>query len=543
MSNYQLPWQQSGTHDEPLAVDFVSNIGDGFDATYSIASILARNSVRDTSNDLAKSDLIVIGGNLVAPKAAREEYRDRTIGPYKAAFWLANAREGLDNSSTSNIPIFSIPGRRDWSDNLHGYLRNFTTYKPPRSWGTGAKIYQTRSYFAVQLTNRWWMWGVDLGTDFEFDTPQMDYFNSTAATLPSDAQIVLCVSRTGWLDRGDETFEQIDKFIEDVLRENGRHAVRLILSGDESYYARASPADPQGPTLVVSGGGGAHMTSTYDVPDQVALDWRGTNNAVYTVQRLWPSRHESLRVAFLNWWRIPLRNPRIIYAFGLQYILLGLAAIGEFDGDGPADSILRLAEASYPSIASGQVEILERLIGSPAGWLAGAPLGAALLAFAVQHQGSITRAVTLTILQLVGHTYAVTLVLLVTGRLFISSQLDELGLGFISNVENSIAIFVQFMFIVTVVGGSFGAIVFSCYLAVSHLLPGKSDEMFAGLRSPHYKHFLRMTVSDVKIDIEAYGMRRVEELELRWTLGSPQVDGTIPELELIDAFQVHSDPA
>ena len=56
----------------------------------------------------------------------------------------------------------------------------------------GWRSHQRRSYFALQLTDKWWIWGVDAQLDDQVDQPQQDYFAAIAQGMPADANIILC---------------------------------------------------------------------------------------------------------------------------------------------------------------------------------------------------------------------------------------------------------------------------------------------------------------------------------------------------------------
>ena len=77
---------------DELWLDFVADVGDGFDATYSVASLLAAPSLDVDGMPLPRGQLLILGGDEVYPVASTRGYEDRTKGPYRAALPEASAR-------------------------------------------------------------------------------------------------------------------------------------------------------------------------------------------------------------------------------------------------------------------------------------------------------------------------------------------------------------------------------------------------------------------------------------------------------------------
>src|SRR5690349_15973388 len=70
-----------------LWIDYISDLGDGFDSTYSMAHLLAQPHVNvkqsnGSSVQLPKARLLILGGDQVYPVATRETYTNRFKGPY-----------------------------------------------------------------------------------------------------------------------------------------------------------------------------------------------------------------------------------------------------------------------------------------------------------------------------------------------------------------------------------------------------------------------------------------------------------------------------
>ena len=283
--NDQLPYQTASDRTGDLTVDYVADVGDGFSPTFAVARQMAEPTTAvgvdgETALVLPKGDLIIMGGDEVYPAAGAEHYRDRTIGPYRTAYPPESAT-GPDGSDR-RVPLFAIPGNHDWYDGLAAFLERFTVFQTgdDTSRRRGWSLHQTRSYFAIQLNDRWWLWGIDIALNADIDTPQMQYFRQVAAMMPSDARIVLCTGKPAWFRRGErgwferrlqamrerfgrfepeasDEWNRLTYFLEETLGAAAPDAVRLVMTGDKHFYARHEPtADTAKPTVVVAGGGG-----------------------------------------------------------------------------------------------------------------------------------------------------------------------------------------------------------------------------------------------------------------------------------------------
>ena len=95
-----LASQPQGAFDfaaDEVGFDFVSDVGDGFNSTYAIATAVAAAEleVKDAAGHTHLSrggDVLVFGGDEVYPYPTREAYEQRTEQPYAAAFDAASRR-------------------------------------------------------------------------------------------------------------------------------------------------------------------------------------------------------------------------------------------------------------------------------------------------------------------------------------------------------------------------------------------------------------------------------------------------------------------
>jgi hypothetical protein len=249
----------------------------------------------------AQADLLVLGGDEVYPVASATAYEERLNEVFRAAANIAEIRH--------SPPVVALPGNHDWYDGLAAFRRNFceswvlrghryvpslgpTTTDVPApenrddvgGWGA----FQSRSYFAVQLSPQWWLWGLDSQLDAPIDAEQLAYFHE-ARTLLGEADVILCTAAPSWLEAhgpraysamADTPLYTLLWFVDRVLGEQ-RDRVRLVLTGDKHHYARYRPTsrtpDTAGglaPELVTCGGGGAFLSSTHHLPQRLAPVWQ-----------------------------------------------------------------------------------------------------------------------------------------------------------------------------------------------------------------------------------------------------------------------------
>ncbi|WBQ04011.1 metallophosphoesterase [Kribbella sp. CA-293567] len=292
---------QHGT--EELWFDFVADLGDGFDATYTVASLLAAPELEPVDGlRLPRASLLVMGGDEVYPAASSTAYEDRTKGPYRAAL-----PEPADPPT-----LFALPGNHDWYDGLTAFLRVFAQQRDVGGW----KTEQGRSYFAINLPQRWWLVAVDTQFSGYIDAPQLDYFRNALASMQKGDAVILCTPTPAWVHAGagGETheYDTIRFFDREIIRPLGG-VTRVMLSGDSHHYARYAERDGSG-QRITSGGGGAFLSATHLLPSSLTLPPKVSRvadvNEVATFdnQQTYPEARESKRLA-RGIYKLPFRNP------------------------------------------------------------------------------------------------------------------------------------------------------------------------------------------------------------------------------------------
>ena len=246
--------------------DFVADLGDGFDPTYAVASLLAQKELSIAGQSLPRGQMLVMGGDEVYPAATQSAYLNQLRQPYA---WASP-----DPSRKGNVPLLAIPGNHDWYDGLVLFLAFFCREKP---WRVGTwRTKQRRSYFAIQLTEKWWLWAFDIQLDDTMDQPQADYFKFIAEkVMPRDAKIIMCGAEPGWLytDTHSKSWEAVDFAIGFAHTANKGLSVPVLISGDTHHYSRYSAEDST--QFITSGGGGAFLHPTHQLQENVKIVWVG----------------------------------------------------------------------------------------------------------------------------------------------------------------------------------------------------------------------------------------------------------------------------
>jgi hypothetical protein len=246
-------------------IDFVADLGDGFNSTYAVASLLAREKLEVGGLNLPRGQVLFMGGDEVYPAATADAYKHQMRDPY--AFALRDP----DRKADAGIPLYAIPGNHDWYDGLVHFLAFFCREKP---WHIGAwRSEQRRSYFAVKVTETWWVWCIDIQLADDMDQPQADYFKAIAAGMPANSKIILCGAEPGWLyTHTNRASLRIMSYAGEIAMDAALgHTIPLVLSGDTHHYSRYASED--GLQFITSGGGGAFLHPTHQLEDQIDIRW------------------------------------------------------------------------------------------------------------------------------------------------------------------------------------------------------------------------------------------------------------------------------
>lgn len=299
---------------DELWFDFVADVGDGWNSTFAIASLLAQERLEMGGRALPRGRFLLFGGDEVYPVPTQRSYRERFIEPYAAAL------PSEDVPPAKRPVMLAIPGNHDWYDGLVSFTRLFTQYREIGAWRT----LQAQSYFALQLPQGWWLWAMDVLPESYMDYGQREYFRHASYRLEKGDRVILVAAQPDWAERrlryADEShFWTVEKeFIEP------RHAtVHLWLSGDLHHYRRHERREPDGTTnpnfqRITSGGGGAFLYPTHRPAKRSVV----VGDQEFVRKAAFPSLVTSFRLSFLNL-AFAAKNWKLgIFPAGVLYWLL-----------------------------------------------------------------------------------------------------------------------------------------------------------------------------------------------------------------------------
>lgn len=455
-----------------LWIDYVADLGDGFDATYAIAYLLAQESLEVDGHHLPRGQTLIMGGDQVYPDASLKDYVQRLRLPYQWAFPDNNA------SGAPHPPVFLIPGNHDWYDGLVLFLAMFCRRDDLElgSW----RSMQRRSYFALQLTEKWWIWAIDIQLMEDIDQPQADYFETIAKGMAEGSNIILCTAAPGWLvaEKRGKSFNAMGYAAGIANKANREIKVLAILSGDTHHYSRYSYGPIQ---FVTSGGGGAFLHGTHQLKDEINAKWwlwKGANTLSLKTEpaashqpsetaACYPSREQSRKLLSGNL-SFYITNPEFAVLFGVIYWVFALAITARSELDAYIITLLALFGG------------LVAYTGYQEGWKAKIYISSAIHAAA--HFAAV-----------VGLTWFFWMV---------NTELLALR-GFWVWVGTMLLEMVPF-------GAMIGGFIFGVYLLVTcRFLDMNHNDAFSAMRSDSYRHFLRIRVKGDSLSIYAIGLDSV----------------------------------
>lgn len=248
--------------------DFMSDSGDGGNASYTIARAMQEHHLAIEAGDIAvditpnqRGDLLVLGGDLAYPGASNEEYQYRFIEMWEAS----KAQDDQERT------VLAIPQNHDWFDNLSSFNRHFIGDFDRQF--LGADTPQTRSYFAARLPHNWWILGVDFALVGDLDRAQLDIFLALIETdLTPNDNVILLYPEPYWTrslgDNARAGYPKRYQRLEDALYEKGVR-VRVRLAGDLHHYSRATASSGANldyeDMLITCGSGGAFLHPTHAI--------------------------------------------------------------------------------------------------------------------------------------------------------------------------------------------------------------------------------------------------------------------------------------
>ncbi len=510
-----------------LWLDFVCDLGDGFNPTYTLAHLMAKEKLDVAGHTLKRADILIMGGDEIYPTPEMHEYDNRLKGPYSAAF--------PKNEKDPNRPeVYAIPGNHDWYDGLSNFLKLFTQKRSFGNWLTK----QERSYFAVKLPHDYWLIGVDIQLQADIDYPQICYFREIAKKeFTEKTKVILCTAEPSWvlcsLDQKNTAHDRFKFFIDRVLygigdsdyEEKNKHInVTTILTGDLHHYARYEEVSKRGTLcqLITAGGGGAFMHPTHTLKEKI----HPVDGYDATLKKVFPEKKESVKLSFLNL-LFPFFSLTMLLFFGVFHLF--------------TTWILQAKEL-------GGLSYMERLATID---LFGGEFGAFITqtSIAISHNPG---AVFLNILLFLGLLVftdtksgngkwnyiagAVHGLLHLTNFYLLVWWFSRLNLHQFGLVLNSPEQVLLFSFEMVILGGIISGVLFGLYLTFSVLvLQNHITEASSSYRWEGYKNFLRLKIDNDALTIYPIGLKKVVT---NWknvgTEEKPKFEGGPVNFELIE---------
>nr|GEU78523.1 putative metallo-dependent phosphatase-like protein [Tanacetum cinerariifolium] len=315
--------------------DFMADTGDGGNSSYSVARLLAQPSLQALNDgsliNLPRGNLLLIGGDLAYPNPSAFNYENRLFRPFEYALqpplWYkdehiaVNKPElpfGISELKQYDGPqCFVIPGNHDWFDGLQTYMR----YICHKSWLGGWLMPQKKSYFALQLPKRWWLFGLDLALHNDIDDYQFKFFLEVIQEkVKENDSVIVMTHEPNWI---------LDWYWDEVTGKNVSHLIRdylkgrckLRMAGDLHHYMRHSYVPSEKPTSVqhflVNGCGGAFLHPTH-----VFSNFNKAYGTTYETKAAYPSIQDSSRIALGNILKFRKKNWQFDFIGGFIYFIL-----------------------------------------------------------------------------------------------------------------------------------------------------------------------------------------------------------------------------
>lgn len=487
-----------------LWFDYLSDTGDGWFATYTMAWLLAQPTLDVAGEALPRGSVLLLGGDEVYPTADAEAYEDRFKGPFACA---------LPRSEPGREPdMYALPGNHDWYDGLVSFLRLFCT----RGWIGGWRTRQRRSYFGLKLPHDWWVLAIDIQLDTYIDDTQLDYFR--ALDIAPGDKVILLTAKPSWTHAYDGRLEPaswkyLSFFEERMIRDRGARLV-LTMTGDTHHYARYEPTggSADAPTRITAGGGGAYLSATHTL--QKTLKLKSVSHTTpsgatedlpavtYARDQIYPraSVSEKLGNGILG---LARTNPGFGRLLGIVYVAIAMAMLSAVNsgGGGLVNDATSQGFWCFVGNSAGTLAlVLAALL------LAGIYGATEIKLGPLEHRG---KAGTLLARGLVSLLHAALHLLTIALALWIALKIapeicDVTAFAWLASLALAFA-----------AGASVGPTLFGAFLLLVHRTRGEkargnANQVFSAQSIPDYKNFLRIRLgADGGLTIYPLGVDRV----------------------------------
>ncbi|MDH3742214.1 MAG: metallophosphoesterase, partial [Hyphomicrobiales bacterium] len=464
-----------------MVIDYVADLGDGWDATYSVARAIASPQLEFGDEQLRRGEVLVMGGDEVYPGPSTLGYLERTVAPYRAACAVGEDFEA---------DLFALPGNHDWYDGLHAFTALFCRVDHDYQIRDGHEFScwrtrQQRSYFALRLPHNWWLCGVDVQLDDRLNATQLDYFQTISnRVIENGDKIILCAAKPSWVleQTSDPGATRNLTDIAEIFEENGAE-LKLVLAGDLHHYSHYVP-DDAGPHLVTAGGGGAFAHPTHKLPEKVEVSWRDGRREDYTGGEPCPDQTVSRALSYKNLLFPFLNGGFSLMIGGIYAVLVWFLETRRLSSGDDMGTSLGRAMDGHLSVEATLVRFFETIPKSPEFAIVVLAMVASLTAF------NISTPLPRKIMLGLGHSlvHFVTLVAsyCITIEFIAMTQLP-VGIPF--------AGLLIFLGVMVAIGAVLGGFVFGAFLLFSlNVMNLQWTNAFSSLRIEDYKNFLRLKI-------------------------------------------------
>ncbi|MBV6479766.1 MAG: hypothetical protein HGGPFJEG_02559 [Ignavibacteria bacterium] len=464
---------------DEIWIDYAADVGDGWNSTYTISYYISKRKLILKSGEKTfhtqRGDLLIFGGDEVYPTPSRENYKRKLLEPYETAFG--------DDNPDHNPHVFAIPGNHDWYDGLTAFARLFCSDLERQFAGWFTR--QKRSYFALKLPGKWWLFASDGQLQSDIDTPQIEYFRKVSEKMEKGDNVILCISQPNWIyaekyKKFGELYDESDLiYLQKEILDKKNIQVKVYLSGDYHHYRRHeeknSPTPESKVQKITAGGGGAFLHPTHDVDVSEISDDYKSQERFFTLEKSYPDIKTSKRLTFRNLLFL-FYNPGFGILTAIIYLLTTWIVVSSFEyshlnpPSGFAESFIysvKLTLLAFMKNPIAGIWIILLLI--------------AFIFFTDTHSK---------IYKYLGgflHCWAH------LSAIFYLSWLIIIIIKFSGDV-----IYVKFItafVLIFISGWIVGSIIFGIYLFISQYFFGRhSEESFSAFRCQDYKNFLRLHI-------------------------------------------------
>ena len=508
------------TNMDEIWVDFISDTGDGFNPTYSVALTAAQPQLtveaKGVTKILPRGKVLILGGDQIYPTPTGDIYDNKFRIPFESALPAVKGDKNYPH-------MYAIPGNHDWYDGLGSFLKVFCQQRWIGNW----KTMQTRSYFALPMPHNYWIWATDIQLNEDIDKPQLNYFMDVAKNKmqPGD-KVILCTAEPAWIYKelyvNDKSYDRLRFFIETYITDDKsgiigkKMELSAVLTGDLHHYSHYCFKDEKGEAnhYIGAGGGGAFLHLTHNLPKKLnKLKEQGI-----ALQKTFPEKTDSFRLLFGNL-IFPVKNYYFSILLGGIYLLFYWLLQSRF---ALSESKNYLEHLNSQPLAEYLTETFRTLLFTPF-------LGLLTLGLLAGFYKLTDVKTGLKGVRLWGLVHSLLQIFLIYLMIWLIAN---------SPHESINPTDWQFIYIIELwLAGSFlGGLLMGLYLLFSNLLFGiHIDESSSSLASEHYKNFLRMSITPEGLTIYPIGIKKVTTNWQQTEEGDQiRFNGKMPEYHLIE---------